>query len=274
MKINILLENNRIDSQYKSKHGLSILIKHKNKNVPLDVGPDNKFIENAKKMNLDLENVEMLFLSHSHYDHTKGLNSFFKFNKKADVYLMDKIKNSYYLKTKLFNIPIGISIHKRYHSRIIELNDDLKIDNYIYFVKNIINVYEKPTSNNVLFKKEGKKLINDTFDHEGTLVLEENNELIIFNSCSHNGLLNIIENIERNFPNKKIKSYVGGLHLSNPRTKKHESREYLDFLIKNINIKNIVIYTGHCTGKYAYDYLKNGLKDKIQEINTGMELNI
>ena len=115
MEIYILLENDSINPQYKSKHGLSILIKHNERDILLDVGPDNKFAKNAKKMNLDLENVEMLFLSHSHYDHTKGLNSFFKINKKADVYLMDKINNKYYVKTKMLNIQIGLSVHKKYH---------------------------------------------------------------------------------------------------------------------------------------------------------------
>ena len=126
----------------------------------------------------------------------------------------------------------------------------------------------------MLLKKHENRIVNDTFDHEGILVLEENNELIIFNSCSHNGLLNIIETIERKIPNKKIRSYVGGLHLSNPKTKRHESNEYLDLLIDNMNKKQIMIYTGHCTGKYAYDYLRDGLKNKIQNINTGMKLNI
>jgi metal-dependent hydrolase (beta-lactamase superfamily II) len=37
---------------------------------------------------------------------------------------------------------------------------------------------------------------------------------------------------------------------------------------------DIIFYTGHCTGRYALDYLKDKLGEKIQEINTGMELKI
>ena len=80
--------------------------------------------------------------------------------------------------------------------------------------------------------------------------------------------------LKTKIPNKKIRSYLGGLHLSNPATKEHESNEYLDILIRNLVQKNIDIYTGHCTGKYALNYLKEKLKDKIHEINTGMKLNI
>ena len=274
MEICILLENNRIGVQYKSKHGLSVLIKYKQKDILLDVGPDRKFIENANKMNLDLSKVELLFLSHAHYDHTGGLNDFFKINRNAVVYLMDRIDSKYYKKSRLFNIPIGLMINKKNNSNITQLNDDLIIDNSIFFLKNTTENYEKPVSNKALLKNVNRQKIPDTFDHEGTLVFVDNDELIAFNSCSHNGILNIIETIEKKIPNKRIRSYVGGLHLSNPNTQKHESNEYLDSLIGKLNQKDIIIYTGHCTGNYAYNYLKDKLKNKVQPINTGMKLNI
>jgi len=37
---------------------------------------------------------------------------------------------------------------------------------------------------------------------------------------------------------------------------------------------DITVYTGHCTGKYSLNYLKKGLGDIIQEINTGMVINL
>ena len=274
MEITILLENNRIDTQFKSKHGLSVLIRHDGKNILLDTGPDEKFLKNARKMNIDLTHVDMLFLSHSHYDHTGGLNDFCKINNSTPVYLMDKIDNKYYAKRKLFFIPIGLSIKNKFRSRITKLDNDLHIDNGIYFIKNTVSVNQKPDSNKCLYKKESGGMIPDTFDHEGILVLEENNELAVFNSCSHNGLMNIIETVESKIPNKKIRSYVGGLHLSNPGMKAHENNDYLDMLIRRIIQKDINIYTGHCTGKYALEYMKTGLDDKLREINSGMKLGI
>ena len=274
MEIQILLENNSIDTHYKSKHGLSILIKHQRKSILLDVGPNKYFLENAKKLNLDLAGVELLFLSHAHYDHTGGLNAFFKVNKNAVVYLMDKIASKYYLKGRFFNFPIGLKIKKKFNSRINQIDNDLALNNDIYFLKNSVLEYAKPTFNKSLLKKDNKGVIPDTFDHEGILILEENGELVIFNSCSHNGLLNIIETVETKIPNKKIRAYIGGLHLTNPGTGQHEENEYLDMLIGKLLQKDIVVYTGHCTGKFVIDYLKNGLKDRIQEINTGMKLDI
>ena len=277
IKINVLLENYSINDQYKSGHGLSVLINYNDSNILLDVGPDNKFIGNAIKTGIDLTKVDYLFLSHSHIDHTGGINDFIKINNRAPIYLMDNIDNKYYIKVFFLNIPIGLKLDKKFRSRITQVKDDLIMDNMndkIYFLKNMVSKYQKPTFNKNLYKKDKNKIVNDNFDHEGILVLEENNELLIFNSCSHNGILNVIETVKTKIPNKKIRSYLGGLHLFNPPTKTNESPEYLDYLIKELRNMDITIYTGHCTGRYALNYMKDALGSMIQEINTGMELSL
>jgi len=274
VKIKILLENYSINNLYKTKHGLSILIQLNNSNILLDVGPDNKFIRNADKMGINLQNVTILFLSHNHNDHTGGLNGFCRINKTAPIYLMDDIKNRYYVKVKFLLFYIGSKLNKKYHSRIIKIDNDLIIDKNIFLLKNSVNENIKPTLNKLLFKKENGKIINDKFDHESILVLEDNNELLIFNSCSHNGILNIIETVKRKFPNKKIRSYIGGLHLGNAGVKFQENNEYLDFLAEKLRKLNINIYTGHCTGKPVLNYLRQRLGNVVHEINTGMELDV
>ena len=274
VKINILLENNSIDDKYEIKHGLSVFIEYDNVRILLDTGPDDKFIKNAEKMNIDLSKVEYLFLSHNHNDHTGGLNDFIKVNSTAAIYLMDSIDSKYYKKAFVFYKFIGSKLDKKSYSRMIKAEDDLIIDNKIYFLKNTVSLHQKPTFNKVLYKKENGKKIKDNFNHEGILVLEDNNELVIFNSCSHNGILNVLETVKTKIPDKKIRAYVGGLHLCNPKTKEHEGTEYLDNLIKEIKRMDIIVYTGHCTGKYALNYMKEKLAEGLREINTGMKLNI
>ena len=275
IKINVLLENNSIDPQYKTKHGLSLLINFNGDNILLDVGPDNNFAKNAKIKNINLKDVHYLFLSHNHYDHTGGIKKFIKMNNTANIYLMDNIDRKYYKKFLCFYKYIGIKLSKGNKPRITQVTEDLIIDNKIYFIHNISSEYEKPIYNKKLFKKDNNKIVHDTFDHEGILVLEDNNELVIFNSCSHNGILNAIETVKVKIPNKKIRSYVGGLHLFNPpKDNSDEYFNYLDGLIKELKDMDIAIYTGHCTGRLAINYMKEKLKNKIQEINTGMELTV
>ena len=274
IKIRVLLENNSINNQYKSKHGLSLLLYFNNEKILLDTGPDKNFLKNAHLLGIDLANSKFLFLSHNHMDHTGGINHFLKINKTASVYLMDDINNKYYVKRHNLFIPLSLRLKRKYKSRIIQVKDDFNINNQIYFLKNSIEDNKKPAFNSKLYKKENGKIIPDTFDHEGILVLEDNNELAVFNSCSHNGILNIIETVKQKIPNKKIRSYTGGLHLCNPGTKQHEGTEYLDYLLEKIKELDINIFTGHCTGRIALDYLKEKSGGTIREINTGMELEV
>jgi 7,8-dihydropterin-6-yl-methyl-4-(beta-D-ribofuranosyl)aminobenzene 5'-phosphate synthase len=55
----------------------------------------------------------------------------------------------------------------------------------------------------------------DDFSHEQSLVLETDMGLIIFNSCSHGGAVNIINEIKSTFPGKHIYGLIGGFHLFN-----------------------------------------------------------
>jgi len=272
IKIMVIIENYSIDRMYKSGQGLSLLIEHKGNNILLDVGPNNNFITNAEKMNIDLDKVNYLFLSHNHMDHTRGINGFFGINNIAQAYLMDNIDSKYYLKLLFINIPAGLSINRKYTSRINQIGDDLLIENNIYFLRNSFSEYEKTSLNNKLFKRVGKSIINDTFDHEAILVIEENNELVIFSPCSHNGILNIIETVKIKIPDKRIGAFIGGLHLWDPFPGANVSIDYLDYLINELKDLDITIYTGHCTGTYAFNYMQKYLGEKIQEISTGMIL--
>jgi len=275
IKINVLLENNSIDAQYEIKHGLSILIDYNGSNILLDVGPDDKFADNAVKKNIDLGKVDYLFLSHNHNDHTGGINKFIEINNTAQIYLMDDIENEYYLKLFLFKKYIGLELFENNSSRIIQVVDDLIINDKIFFIKNIVSTHKKPIINKTLYKRENNKIVKDTFDHEGILVLEDDNELAIFNSCSHNGILNVIETVKAKIPNKKIRSYIGGLHLFSPRIMRGKKYiQYLDDLTNKLKGLELTIYTGHCTGKFALDYMKEKLGNMVQEINTGMELGV
>ena len=274
VKIKILLENYSVSEKFETKHGLSIFIEHSGKNILLDVGPDAKFANNAAKMNVDLKKVDYLFLSHNHDDHTGGINDFMKINSTASIYLMDNIDNEYYSKRMFFKTPIGLKLNKEYRSRVTQLAGDMNIDKKIFFLKNTVSRYQKPTLNKKLFKKENGRVVHDTFDHEGILVLDDAKELVIFNSCSHNGILNTIQTIKSKLPNRKIRSYVGGLHLFNPVTSAGETTEYMDDLSGELKELPVIIYTGHCTGRPAMNYMKEKLNDQLREIRTGMELSV
>ena len=65
----------------------------------------------------------------------------------------------------------------------------------------------------MMFQKIENGWKPDNFCHEQSLVIEAEDGLVIFNSCSHGGVVNIINEVKAAYPTKKIKALVGGFHI-------------------------------------------------------------
>ena len=83
MKICTLMENTAVSEEFTSSHGLSFYIETKNHRILFDMGPDGSFLENAKKLGIDISGVDFAILSHGHYDHGGGLKAFLEANQRG-----------------------------------------------------------------------------------------------------------------------------------------------------------------------------------------------
>ena len=66
MKAVVLSDNRSINDNYGVEHGLSVYLKTNQHRLLLDTGASDLFIRNAEKMNIDLREVDYLFISHGH----------------------------------------------------------------------------------------------------------------------------------------------------------------------------------------------------------------
>ncbi len=275
VKIKVLLENTKINNNLKKKHGLSLYIEYGNHTILLDVGPDGKFLFNSKVMSIDVSSIETLILSHNHIDHTGGLDVFCRENSHANIYMFGDKNDQYYAKVAgIFKYSIGLKCSDESKKRIVSLDRDFQINAHANFIRNRVNTYHKPSLNKSLYRQTHGIMEQDPFLHEGILVIEDHNELVLFNSCSHNGVVNSVETVKEVFPDKKVRAYAGGFHLSNSMSKQNEEDSALNEFAAYFLNKDIQLYTGHCTGKYPFNYLKKRLGDKIDQIHTGMELEV
>ena len=87
MKLTVLTENTACRPKIQAVHGLSLLLETEGRHILLDVGPGPEFAENAKLLNVDLDQVEFCVISHGHDDHGGGLHRFLEENTHAPVYL-------------------------------------------------------------------------------------------------------------------------------------------------------------------------------------------
>lgn len=73
MRIVTLMENTPGAPGCVHEHGLSLYIRTPLHRLVLDTGATGAFADNAAALGIDLTTVDMVVLSHGHYDHAGGL---------------------------------------------------------------------------------------------------------------------------------------------------------------------------------------------------------
>lgn len=251
--------------------GLCIYIEHEGHKILLDTGGSGKFAENAKMLDISLEEVEYGVLSHAHYDHADGLAVFFEKNVKAPFYLRDGAAENCYGKKWIFHKYVGIKkgTLQKYQNRIVYAKGDYELFPGAYLIPHKTPGLEKIGAKANMYVKNERTWCPDAFSHEQSLVLRTEKGLVIFNSCSHGGADNIIKEVAETFPGESIYALIGGFHLF---ASTEADVRALAGRIRATGIQKVL--TGHCTGKRAYAILQEELGECVTQMYTGLEITI
>ena len=268
MIIKSLIDNERISNKYKHKHGLSLYIETKNNKMLFDLGPNNLFLENAKKLGINIEDIDIVVISHGHKNHGGGLKYFLENNKKGMVYINKSSFMPYYTKILGLKHYIGLDKLLESNDRIILCDDNYKINDNLTLFAEVPKKGLISKSNDSLFMKVDYKYIKDTFNHEQNLIINDDGKNILVAGCAHKGITNILSAGE-NICNESFDYVIGGFHLFNPVSKKYENNELITSIGFELNKRETKYYTCHCTGKKAFEILKEILDEKINYISTG-----
>lgn len=251
--------------------GLSFHVEYKGRKYLLDTGSSDIFIKNATKLGIDISEVDCAFLSHAHFDHSKGTASFFRHNYKAILHVSTHAAANCYSRKSIFNIYIGIpkNLFKKWPDRIIRHAGVSRVEDGVFMVSHSTSGLEAIGRQNQLMIRKNGFFQPDDFSHEMTLVFRTDKGLVIFNSCSHSGAEVIISEVRRAFPNDVIIAYFGGLHLF------RMNEEQVKAVADKIAASDIPhFYTGHCTGTHAFSILKDRMGDRISQFFAGMQIEI
>lgn len=280
MKITVLIENTSAAYELKCEHGLSFLIEYNDKQYLLDAGSSSAFLDNAKTLGISLNDVEACILSHGHYDHSGGFYEYLKQNNNAAyIYAMESATGSYHSsKGCMHEIGIPKPIITEYFDSFRFIRDVYTLADDIYLIPHSTTGLDAIGKKTGLFKECDGEYLPDDFTHELSLVFDTDKGLVIFNSCSHAGIMNIINEVTAVLPDRRIYAFIGGLHMEGkdgPRTfctfSEAEIKEITDAL-KAVKLE--YLFTGHCTGEEGYKLLKKYLSDKLFRLTTGMRVEI
>ncbi|MGF7059501.1 MBL fold metallo-hydrolase [Brassicibacter mesophilus] len=275
MKVITLLENRTISKEYKCKHGLSLYIETSNHKILFDTGTDESFAYNASKLGVNLEDIDIVVISHGHYDHGGGLQTFLKLNSKAKIYVGIGAFDKHLIKLLgVIKYNIGLKKELTSNNRFVFVDGMVRVDNELTLFGNVKGENLIPKGNDRLLKEYSDGSVKkDDFQHEVNLLINENDRYSLFCGCAHKGIINIIERTKE-IIDKDLNTVIGGFHLMGMKVKHSNSKDFLDSLsniLSNNNIDNY--YTCHCTGEQSYKYLSQKMSN-LNELKTGMVIEV
>ncbi|MDM9631475.1 MBL fold metallo-hydrolase [Robiginitalea aurantiaca] len=239
--------------------GYSALIEVDGRKILFDTGArPETVLNNARELGIDLSDVEDVFLSHNHWDHTGGL-----------LTLREALKKSNPNALKRVHVGDGI-FSKRVNSdnTLLVTKEALEEDNVTFIVYSgqrelfpgvwitgpIQRIHdERNWSGNGKIETENGT-IEDTIPEDQSLVIDTPEGYVLVSGCGHAGLVNTLEHIHANINKEAVFAIIGGFHLI------QASDEQLNWTagkLKDFGVSKII--GSHCTGINSLYALKETL---------------
>ncbi|MFW2366081.1 MAG: MBL fold metallo-hydrolase [Desulforhopalus sp.] len=274
MKVRVLVDNNTlIDKYYLAEPGFSVLIEEGDIRILFDTGYSDIFIRNAMKMGVSLNHLDYVVLSHSHLDHTWGLEPLIRHYSELKI---AGIACS--LPTIVAHSQTFISVSEKSFAEFGSLISKEKLakhfqlgltDQPAWLTDRLVFLGQIPRNNDfesvLRFGRKDKAEEDDWVIEDSALAYISDKGLVIITGCSHAGICNTIEYARTVCGEKRVCDVLGGLHLQNPS--KSQLRGTIDY-IRDLNMNRL--HACHCTDLQSKIALAQVVG--VREVGVGLEL--
>ena len=232
LSLKIVYNNVLYDKDLASGWGMSCFIKGAGRSILFDTGGDAAtLLYNMRKMGVSPGDVDVVFLSHYHGDHTGGLTGILKEKGNVAVYLPASFPEGFKAGIKERGaacIPVSEAEH---------------------LFDNVHSTGE--------MSAPGSRL------KEQSLIIETPKGLIIVTGCAHPGIASIVRKAAE-LLEKKVHLVLGGFHLRGYRDE--ETRSVIKEL-KEIGVEKVG--PSHCTGDRPIRLFREAWGDDFLDLGCG-----
>ena len=254
--------------------GLSMLVEADGMKILFDTGGGKAAVYNADLMGIDFTSVDVMVLSHGHYDHTGGLYDVIGRSGETRIVAHPDVWARKY--GSMGNTPlryVGIPFIREALEAMgasFELSaEPVKLSAHITTTGEVpmLNDYEKVET--YLRVMEGEELKQDEINDDLSLVIDTEYGLVVILGCAHHGIVNNLKQAQKVTGKELIYAAIGGTHLV------HASKDRMAKTAAALEEMGVqYLGVSHCTGFAASAYLAGEFGERFFQNNAGTRLTL
>ena len=231
--ITVIFDNNPFLKELQTAWGFACLIEVEKTNLLFDTGVNGSILlSNMSKLDIHPEDIDLVFLSHFHHDHTGGLYDFLQSNSDVTIYYPQSFP------------PQLVESMKQSGANLVPISSFQRLQGNIFSLGEL-----------------GGSI------PEQSIAIRTSEEIVVITGCAHPGIIKILETAKSSFPKEKIYLAMGGFHLLHQT--ENELKSTVNQILK-MEILNIG--PSHCSGDAARQMFREIYKDNYIEIGAGKKI--
>jgi 7,8-dihydropterin-6-yl-methyl-4-(beta-D-ribofuranosyl)aminobenzene 5'-phosphate synthase len=273
VKLMFLVEDTVGRPNLTAKHGLSCLIEinsaASNSKILMDAGPPpDPALRNADLLSVDFSKLDMIFISHGHYDHLGGLQEILKRIRKPIPIIIHPLA---------FAPKFSLTTNLKFIGTEFDERTAKELYGILVFARNSVPVASGVITSGEIsretgFEKvEGFRTVENGYFIEDHMVDDQalfmnlrDQGLVILTGCGHSGIINTVKQAQKMTGIEKIHAIIGGCHLANA------TQERLEVTTSELQkIQPDRLYPCHCTGAIAIDKFHEAFGERCRPAHTG-----
>lgn len=265
-RISVLCDNEVSNNSLSKEWGLSMAVELPGESLWLwDCGASDLFLKNSLQMGITPANAKGIALSHGHWDHTGGMDALMEAGFLGPVYAHPDFAAERYSKNKDGSAK-DAGFPCEYPGTII-VRDHVELDDGLFMITSI------PRREGFFEATEGlftdrELSVTDKIPDDAFLLFMSSSGPVVILGCCHSGLGNSMYHLRDLTGIDKVHAIIGGLHLFKAdETEFENTAEIIEEFTPE------VVAPGHCTGKDAFDFLRQRLSCEILPMGSGAVYN-